>query len=521
MSDSLTPGTLFAGYRIERQLGAGGMGTVYLARHPRLPRMDALKVLPPALGADPEFRARFLREADVAARLDHANIVAVHDRGVERGSLWISMQFVAGLDGAELIRRHPTGVPPQSALTVLGEVAKGLDEAHRIGMLHRDVKPANILLQPVPDGPDRVLVADFGIAKAAGESTALTQTGAVLATLAYAAPEQITAGLVDHRADVYALGCTFFELLTGRKPFPRANTAAVMRAHIQDPPPRPSEVNPELPQAIDTVIAHAMAKHPGDRYDSCSAFAAAAAAGLAGDPDPARTSRRPDIRTGHATGTPSPHGRRRTRATGVGALTAVAALMVAGVVVWKQNSSEPSSTPGTSSTVSATGPSSPAAAGDPATWGNYGFIANAFPGLVPATPITSGYQGVLCHAFDDDRNEVDVNAQLTRTVEMYCQGNNNPVRTLSLRCNSNRTPMHIQSWAEGVHILGDERWERSSGTGRVVWSTGIGNFDTIADGVLQVEFDDAERNFCELLVLGAAGTTGTDLYQDWWRDAPI
>ncbi|MBF6132465.1 serine/threonine protein kinase [Nocardia otitidiscaviarum] len=519
MSDRLTPGTIFAGYRIERQLGAGGMGTVYLARHPRLPRTDALKVLPEALSADPEFRARFLREADVAARLDHANIVAVHDRGIERGSLWISMQFVAGMDAAELLRRHPTGVPPQSALFILGEAAQGLDEAHRIGMLHRDVKPANILLGPISDGPGRVLVADFGIAKAAGESTALTQTGAVLATLAYAAPEQITAGLVDHRADVYALGCTFFELLTGRKPFPRATTAAVMRAHIQDPPPRASEMNPELPHAIDTVIARAMAKQPGDRYDSCTAFAAAAAAGLAGTPEPASIAPRPETRTAHTAGARSPNGRRRTRAAGFGALAAVSTLVVAGAVVWKENSAEPSSAARTSPTVSATGSSSPTATGGPATWGNYGFIANAFPGLVPATPITSGYQGVLCHAFDDEGNEVDVNAQLTRTVEMYCQGNNDPVRNLTVRCNSNRTPMYIRSWAEGVYILGDERWQRSSGTGRVVWGTGKG--ELIADGVLQVEFDDPHRNFCELMLFGATGTTGTDVYQRWWRDAPI
>ncbi|WP_228814323.1 serine/threonine-protein kinase [Nocardia otitidiscaviarum] len=517
MSDSLTPGMIFAGYRIERRLGAGGMGTVYLARHPRLPRTDALKVLPAALGADPEFRARFLREADVAARLDHANIVTVHDRGVERGSLWISMQFVEGMDAAELVRRHPTGVPPRLALTILGEVAQALDEAHRIGMLHRDVKPANILLRPVPDGPGRVLVADFGIAKAAGESTALTQTGAVLATLAYAAPEQITAGLVDHRADVYALGCTFFELLTGRKPFPRATTAAVMRAHIQDPPPRPSEMNPELPQAIDTVIARAMAKHPDDRYGSCAVFAAAAAAGLGGTPDPARIGSGPDIRTAHAAGARSPN--RRRRAAGFGAFAAVVTLVIAGAVVWKQNSAEPSSTPRAAPTVSATGPSTPAASGAPVSWGNFGFIADAFPGLVPATPITSGYQGVLCRALDDDGNRVDVNAQLPRTVEMECQGNHDPVQSLNVRCNSNRTPISIRSWADGVDILGDERWERSSETGRVVWGTGKG--DLIADGTLQIEFDDVKRNFCEVAVFGATGTTGTNLYERWWRDAPI
>ncbi|MEV6772377.1 serine/threonine-protein kinase [Nocardia sp. NPDC051030] len=504
MTDRITPGTIFAGYRIERLLGAGGMGTVYLARHPRLPRTDALKVLPEALGLETEYRARFLREAEAAARLDHPNLVAVHDRGIDHGSLWISMQFVDGIDAAELIRRHPDGVPPAQALHILREVAQGLDEAHRLGLLHRDVKPANILMQSQPDRPDRVLVTDFGIAKAAGQSTALTQTGAVLATLAYVAPEQITAGLIDHRADIYALGCTFFELLTGRKPFPRANTAAVMMAHVQDPPPRASEVNPALPQTIDSVIARAMAKQPGDRYDSAVAFAIAAAAGLAGTPDTTRVS------VLHTPRMRRTKNRRRGRAVGLAALAAAVALVATGVVVLKRNSGDVASPlPSATTTVS----------GGALTWGNYQFIVSAFPGLLPATPISGGYQSALCRAEDEDLKPVDVNAQPPVKVQINCLGNGDPVKFFYAHCNSNRSPLSIMSWAEGETVLGDERWERASGRGRVVWGNLV--WEGKQRGELQIEFDDGGRNFCEVIVNGVEGSTGTDVYERWWRNAPI
>lgn len=276
-------GEVFAGFRIERKLGAGGMGSVYLARHPRLPRQIALKVLSDNSSADAEFRARFLREAELAARLAQPNVVAILDRGVEGESLWIAMQYVQGSDSAELLREYPLGLPPERAVHIVAEAARGLDAAHAAGMLHRDVKPANIMVSPSPDGPDRVLVTDFGIARAIGEATELTVAGEVLATVAYAAPEQLRGETLDHRVDVYALGATLYQLLTGSAPFPYTSAAAVMHAHLVEPPPLPSTVNPALPRYLDRVIARAMAKEPEQRYRSCGELAEAAAAALRGE----------------------------------------------------------------------------------------------------------------------------------------------------------------------------------------------------------------------------------------------
>ncbi|WP_280398114.1 serine/threonine-protein kinase, partial [Nocardia carnea] len=275
------PGSVFAGYLIERVLGGGGMGTVYLARHPRLPRYDAIKVLSAEHSADPGYRARFIREAELTARLNHPNIVAVHDRGVEGERLWIAMQYIAGTDAAALVRAD-ISADPRRAVGIVVQAARGLDEAHRAGMVHRDIKPANLLVDAAAGRGDRVLVTDFGIGRAASESTALTEEGAVLATLAYAAPEQLRGLRVDHRADVYALGCTLYELLTGGKPFPRPTAAAVINAHLVEPPPRPSAVNPALPPELDIVVAHALAKDPEHRFATCGALAAAAEAALSG-----------------------------------------------------------------------------------------------------------------------------------------------------------------------------------------------------------------------------------------------
>ncbi|WP_280419213.1 serine/threonine-protein kinase [Nocardia carnea] len=268
----LQPGARFAGYRIVRRIGAGGMGIVYLAEHPRLPRQDVLKLLPGDHLADAGFRGRFDREAELAARLRHPNIVTVHDRGVTGGQPWIAMEYVPGTDAAALAGSPQLG--PRRAAHIIDDAARGLDHAHRNGMLHRDVKPANILVTADPDREfgERALLTDFGIARLAREGTDLTRTGDVIATVSYAAPEQFTAGPVDHRADVYALGCTLFVLLTGEKPFPVNSTAAVVNAHLHTPPPAASRRAPGLPPAIDAVLYRALAKNPADRYDSCRAF---------------------------------------------------------------------------------------------------------------------------------------------------------------------------------------------------------------------------------------------------------
>ncbi|MFD4353592.1 serine/threonine-protein kinase [Nocardia sp. NPDC058518] len=278
------PGAILAGYRIERRVGGGGMGAVYLAQHPRLPRRDALKVLDARLAVEPTFRARFEREADLAARLRHPNVVQIFDRGVDGDRLWIAMQFVDGLDAAQLLRQGLSVLTPERAVRIVAEAAKGLDYAHRQGLLHRDIKPANLLIARADDGTDEVLVTDFGIARSMGETTSLTSAGSVLGTLAYAAPEQLEGQPLDVRTDVYALGGTLYELLTGFVPFQRESPAALISAHLIEPPPRPSAGNPALPFALDAVIARAMAKNPDDRYAGCGELADAAIAALTGRP---------------------------------------------------------------------------------------------------------------------------------------------------------------------------------------------------------------------------------------------
>lgn len=240
MAHELSAGSVFAGYRIERMLGAGGMGTVYLARNPDLPRSEALKVLAAELSRDLDFRARFVREADVAAGLDHPNIVAVHQRGQFEGRLWIAMQFVDGGNAEDALRAAT--MTTARAVYVIGEVAKALDYAHQQGVIHRDIKPANFLLSRAAGGDERVLLSDFGIARALGD-TGLTSTGSVLATLAYAAPEVLAGQGFDGRADLYSLGCALFRLLTGEAPFAAGAGAAVavVAGHLHQPPPTVSD----------------------------------------------------------------------------------------------------------------------------------------------------------------------------------------------------------------------------------------------------------------------------------------
>ncbi|WP_078321304.1 serine/threonine-protein kinase [Mycobacteroides chelonae] len=277
---ALNPGSLVSGYRIDRVLGAGGMGTVYLADNPVLPRKDALKVLSAEYSLDGQFRARFQQEADLAAGLDHPNIVTVYNRGEsDAGQLWIAMQYVAGSDAhKELDAGLMTAA---RAVRIIVEVAKALDYAHRRGLIHRDIKPANFLLAPDPHDDERVLLADFGIARLRDAGSHLTATGAVVATVAYAAPEALSGTDIDHRVDVYALGCALYRMLTGKTPFGGGgNAATVIAAHLSSPPPRPTVDCPELSQAFDEVIAIAMAKDPARRYQSAGQLAAAATAAL-------------------------------------------------------------------------------------------------------------------------------------------------------------------------------------------------------------------------------------------------
>jgi serine/threonine protein kinase, bacterial len=273
----LSAGQTFAGYRIVRVLGSGGMGEVYLAEHPRLPRRDAIKVLPADVSADPDYRARFNREADLASKLWHPHIVSVHDRGEYNGQLWISMDYVDGLDAARLLaNRYPAGMPTDHVVRIVTAVASALDYAHKQGLLHRDVKPANIMLTHLEDDADeqRILLADFGIARNVDDISGLTATNMTVGTVAYSAPEQLMGEEIDGRTDQYALAATAYHLLAGTPLFPLSNPAAVISRHLTSPPPALAATRSEL-AAFDPVLERALAKRPEDRFESCSAFAEA------------------------------------------------------------------------------------------------------------------------------------------------------------------------------------------------------------------------------------------------------
>ncbi len=242
---------------------------------PRLPRQDALKVLRAGVSADDEYRQRFEREADIAATLWHPHIVGVHDRGEHDGQLWIAMDYVPGTDTARFVREHhPEGLPATYVDEIVTAVGDALDYAHQRGLLHRDVKPANILLSDTQSADRRILLADFGIARWSDDVSGLTATNMTVGTVSYAAPEQLMGNTVDGRADQYVLAATAYELLTGRPPFQNSNPAVVISQHLSALPPAIGDHRPELAH-LDPVFAKALAKDPADRFDRCADFARA------------------------------------------------------------------------------------------------------------------------------------------------------------------------------------------------------------------------------------------------------
>ena len=268
----LNNGEVFAGYVIERLLGTGGMGEVYLAQHPRLPRHDAVKILSLSATDDEEFRARFNREAELAATLWHPHIVGVLDRGEFNGRLWISMDYVDGTDAGRLVQeRYPRGMPEEDVSEIVTAVADALDFGHDRRLLHRDVKPENILVTAADGHRRRVLLTDFGIARRTDDVSNLTEANVAIGTISYVAPEQLLGKPLDGRADQYALAATAFYLLTGAPPFQDSNRAVVLSHHLSTPPPRISERRPELAH-LDAVLARALAKNPSERYPNCADF---------------------------------------------------------------------------------------------------------------------------------------------------------------------------------------------------------------------------------------------------------
>ncbi|BBY41054.1 protein kinase [Mycobacterium mantenii] len=267
-------GAVFAGYTIEGLLGSSATGDVYVARHPRLPRLDALKVLPASLTGDADFRQGFDRDADLAATLRHPNIVALHDRGEFDGRLWIAMDYAQGTDAGRLLReRHPYGMAARDVLEIVTAVADALDHGHRRGIVHRDVKPGKILLTQSDSEPRRILLADFGIARYTDAISGSTSTGAA-GLASYAAPEQLMGGPLDGRADQYALAATAFHLLTGVAPYADTGPAAVVANHLNAPAPLLAHRRPDL-APLDPVLSKAMSKDPAQRFSRCVDFARA------------------------------------------------------------------------------------------------------------------------------------------------------------------------------------------------------------------------------------------------------
>lgn len=253
------------------------MGEVYLVQHPRLPRQDALKILPATMSSDAEFRGRFNREAELAASLYSPHIVGIHDRGEFNGQLWISMDFIDGPDAGRLQREHyPNGMPIREVTEIVAAVADALDYAHARGLLHRDVKPPNILMTNPERGRRRIVLADFGIARDTAEANGLTDTNVTVGTVNYASPEQLMGGPLDGRADQYALAATAYHLLTGSPMFGSSNPAVVIGRHLNAPPPRLADSRPDLAR-LDPVLGKALSKNPADRFGSCTEFAAALA----------------------------------------------------------------------------------------------------------------------------------------------------------------------------------------------------------------------------------------------------
>jgi len=279
----LAAGAQIAGYKIEQQIGRGGMAVVYRASDGRLNRSVALKILAPEYASDTSFRQRFIREMRAAAAVDHPNIVPVFDAGEADGALFIAMRYVSGQDLRTLLDHEGT-LPPARVAHLISQAAAALDEAHSRGLVHRDVKPGNMLIGTMTGSgqPDHLYLSDFGLSKQRTSSASLTLTGQFLGTLDYMAPEQVEGHDVDGRADLYALACTAFEMLTGRPPFRRDQNFAVLWAQLSAPPPSLTALRPDLPPAVDQVVATALSKSPGDRYPTCMAFAKAlrAACGL-------------------------------------------------------------------------------------------------------------------------------------------------------------------------------------------------------------------------------------------------
>ncbi|MFF9088400.1 protein kinase [Streptomyces sp. NPDC014991] len=302
-------GRRVAGYLIESEIGRGGMAVVYRARDLRLDRTVALKLLAPELARNDTFRKRFTHESQVAAAIDHPHIVPVFEAGETDGVLYIAMRYVPGSDLRHLLdEQGPLSLP--DAVRITAQVASALDAAHGHGLVHRDVKPGNILVAQGTDSdhPEHVYLTDFGLTKKSLSLTGFTSVGQFVGTLDYVSPEQISGRPVDGRCDVYGLACVVYEIITGRPPFQREDDMALLWAHQYDEPPPPSEARPGTPPAVDPVFARALAKSPDARYETCLDFVAALRTTMTRGPARTGPARTGPVRTGPVPPRPAPPG---------------------------------------------------------------------------------------------------------------------------------------------------------------------------------------------------------------------
>jgi serine/threonine-protein kinase len=322
MPSELRIGDIVAGFRIDSLIGQGAVGSVYLAEDVRTGNPAAVKLLGDDLAGDERFRQRFLRESELAASLDHPHVVATLAAGeAEDGRLYLAMEYIDGSDLREVLRREGA-LEPSRAIDLVGQVGEALDAAHGAGLVHRDVKPGNVLVAERVDG-EHAYVCDFGLARHVSSVSSLTGDRGFVGTIDYVPPEQIAGGEIDGRADVYSLGCVLFECLSGSRPYERDSELSVVFAHLNEPPPRLSDFRPELPHVFDDVFAAALAKSPDERYASCGELVAAARAALRGE-TPARRA-----------------GSRRRRAVFVGGAALVAAAVAIGGVLATRDGGPP------------------------------------------------------------------------------------------------------------------------------------------------------------------------------------
>ena len=270
---TLQPGAVFAGYTIERLLGVGGMGEVYLANHPNLPKQDALKVLAGPLCTNDAFRQRFLVQANLACRLRHPNIVGILDRGEYEGRLWIAMDYIDGRNLDDALKEDGP-FPLARALRVMAGISSAVQDLHDSNLLHRDIKPANIMLTHRPNKDEQAYLTDFGIARDAADTLGLTATTQAVLTLAYAAPERLSmpSAALDRRVDVFSLGCVFYEMITGRRAFPGSDSRQLLHQLMEEYPPPPSSLVPGIPEVVDRAIYRAIAKNREDCFSNSADF---------------------------------------------------------------------------------------------------------------------------------------------------------------------------------------------------------------------------------------------------------